>query len=73
MATGDLVVSAPVVGPAPFVTIELAAKITGYSELAIERKIERGVWRQGLEWFKAPDGRRLINLKGYEEWAKSTA
>ena len=55
---------------APYVLIPRAAEITGYSAKAIERKIERGQWREGLEWVKAPDGHRLISIEGYKKWAE---
>jgi hypothetical protein len=55
---------------APYVVIEKAAQITGYSKRAIEAKIERGVWLEGKVWVHAPDGRRLISLKGYEQWVE---
>lgn len=55
---------------APYVVIEKAAEITGYTRRAIEEKIARGVWLEGREWVKAPDGRRLISLKGYQQWVE---
>lgn len=55
---------------APYVTIEKAAQVTGYSRRAIEAKIERGVWLKGLVWVNAPDGRRLISMKGFQQWAE---
>lgn len=53
-----------------YVTIELAALITGYSMDAINRKIDSGVWIQGKEWKQAPDGRRLVDMLGYEAWVE---
>lgn len=55
---------------APFVTIEKAAQVTGYSKRAIEEKIARGVWLKGREWTHAPDGRRLISMKGFQQWVE---
>ena len=52
----------------PFVLIPRAAEITGYSVRAIELKIEKGQWVLGREYVVAPDGRRLISMKGYEQW-----
>ena len=52
-----------------FVTIDLAALITGYSEKAIRRKMEDGVWLEKKVWVRAPDGRCLIDIRGYERWA----
>ncbi len=42
--------------------------MTGYSVRAIEEKFAKGVWLEGREWVKAPDGRRLVSMKGYEAW-----
>lgn len=55
---------------APYVVIEKAAEITGYTRRAIEEKIARGVWLEGQVWVHAPDGRRLISLKGYAQWVE---
>lgn len=65
--------TAILIAPAQYVTIALAAAITGYSEVAIRRKIEDGKWLSGREYVKAPDGRVLISLKGYERWAERAA
>lgn len=54
----------------PYVVIKKAAELTGYSVTAIERKIDRGEWREGEVWFKAPDGRRLISIKGFAAWVE---
>ena len=50
------------------VTIERFSELTGYSEFAIRSKIKRGDWRQGEQFFKAPDGRILMSLEGYAQW-----
>ena len=56
--------------PTQYVTIPLAAALTGYSPKAIRRKIESGVWLEGREFRKAPDGHVLISMKGYQEWVE---
>lgn len=56
-----------------YVLIPRAAELTGYSPRAIELKIKRGIWREGLEWRKAPDGRRMINLPGVQRWVEQVA
>jgi hypothetical protein len=58
------------VAPARYVTIVLAAGLTGYTVQAIETKIARGIWVEGREWKRAPDGRVLIDMRGYERWAE---
>jgi hypothetical protein len=55
--------------PARFVTIELASSLTGFSPGAIRTKIARGVWLEQRQFVKR-DGRVLIDLKGYEQWAE---
>lgn len=58
--------------PAPrYVLISKAAELTGYTKRAIETKIARGQWVEGREWVKAPDGHRMISLRGYAAWVES--
>jgi hypothetical protein len=51
-----------------WVTIKKAAELTGYTEAAIRSKIAEGVWVEGKVWKRAPDGRPLISMEGYEAW-----
>jgi hypothetical protein len=57
------------VTPARFVRIPLAEALTGYTAEAISTKVKRGVWLEGKEYIRAPDGSILIDLEGYERWA----
>jgi hypothetical protein len=61
------------ISPAPYITIHLAALITGLTEKAIRRKIESGKWIEGREFRRSPDGGIFISLKGYQEWVESAA
>ncbi|MDJ1165971.1 excisionase [Burkholderia gladioli pv. gladioli] len=62
------------IAPAPYVTVALAAVITGLSEKAIRRKIEDGKWIEGREFRRSPDGGIFISIKGYQQWVeKATA
>jgi hypothetical protein len=61
----------PVVAPTRYVLLSLAQLITGYSIKAMERKIERGDWTEGKVWRRAPDGRILIDLTGFQKWVES--
>jgi hypothetical protein len=54
---------------ARFVTIELASTMTGFTRKAIESKIYRGDWLEGLHWVRR-DGRVLIDMQSYERWAE---
>ncbi|AVS94498.1 excisionase [Paracidovorax avenae] len=53
-----------------FVTIELAAAMTGFSPAAIRAKINKGVWIEERQWIKR-EGRVLIDMRGYEKWVES--
>lgn len=66
----DTSASSAVVQVAPYVTIKMAAAQTGLSEKAIRRKIEDGVWLEGREWRRAPDGRLYISMRGYQAWVE---
>lgn len=60
-----------IVAPARYVLLPLANAITGYTIKAMERKIERGDWAEGKVWRRAPDGRILIDMLGYQRWVES--
>lgn len=53
-----------------YMTIRKFASESGYSEDAIRSKIRDGIWRLGEIWYKAPDGRTLIDTEGYESWVE---
>jgi len=59
-----------VVGTARYVLLPLANLLTGYSIKAMERKIERGDWQEGKVWRRAPDGRIVIDVLGYQRWVE---
>ena len=59
-----------VVGTARYVLLPLANLLTGYSVKAMERKIERGDWQEGKVWKRAPDGRIVIDVLGYQRWVE---
>jgi hypothetical protein len=60
-----------VVGTARYVLLPLANLLTGYSVKAMERKIERGDWQEGKVWQRAPDGRIVIDVLGYQRWVEN--
>lgn len=53
-----------------FVTVRKASEMTGYTEDAIRTKLNTGVWPEGLVWKWGPDSVILIDLEGYDKWAK---
>jgi hypothetical protein len=56
--------------PTRYVLLPIAALVTGYTVKAMERKIERGDWIEGKVWRRAPDGRILVDLVGYQKWVE---
>ncbi len=44
--------------------------MTGYTQKAVQKKIERRQWRIGQVLRKAPDGHVTIDLDGYERWVE---
>lgn len=54
--------------PAEYVTIGLAARLTGLTEHAIRGKIRAGKWVEGRQFVRSPDGGVFISLKGVERW-----
>ena len=63
-------VSAP--PPSRYVLMPLATLVTGYTVKAMQRKIERGDWQEGKLWRRAPDGRIVIDLEGYQKWVEGS-
>ena len=61
------------IAPAPYVTIALAAIITGLTEKAIRRKIEDGKWIEGREYMRSPDNGLFISIQGYKQWVERKA
>lgn len=58
--------------PPQWILIPLFASLTGYSEKAVRRKIEDGVWLSGKHFKKAPDGRITMNLQEYYKWVEQS-
>lgn len=59
------------VSPAPYVTVKLAALVTGLTEKAIRRKIGDGKWVEGREFRRSPDGTIFVSMTGYMKWVES--
>lgn len=47
--------------------------IYGYTRDAVMGKIRNGVWQEGKEYLKAPDGKLHIIEQGYLQWVYSAA
>jgi len=54
-----------------WMTVRGLSKEVGYTENAIRIKCQRDVWRQGIVWKKAPDGKIVIDYLAVQRWMKS--
>lgn len=56
---------------ARYVKLPIFEAMTGYTAKAIRRKIEEGIWLEGKEYRRAPDGHILIDIEGYYRWVEN--
>ena len=54
-----------------YIRLPLFESLTGYTQKAVRRKIEDGVWIEGRQYRRAPDGHILIDMQGYEKWVEN--
>jgi hypothetical protein len=60
----------PSIASARYVLLPLASAISVYTVNAMRMKIERGDWPEGRVWIRAPDGRTMIDVSGYQKWVE---
>lgn len=53
-------------------TVRQFSAESGYTEAAIRAKMADGTWTENIVWRHSPDGRVLIDVRGYEAWVEST-
>jgi hypothetical protein len=53
---------------ARYIRITLFCEKTGYTDRAVRRKIQEGVWQEGREFRRTPDRNILIDLNAYKKW-----
>lgn len=63
--------SLPAPLPVYLVQLSVFEGLTGYTPDAVQKKIRRGEWREGVHFRRAPDGHILIDLRGYHQWGES--
>jgi hypothetical protein len=52
----------------PYQRISAFSQGSGLTEKAIRRKIEDGIWVEGREFIRAPDGCIYVSVKGFAAW-----
>lgn len=50
--------------------LQTYAELVGYTDKAVRRKIEEGVWQEGVHYRRAPDGRLWVDVQGVERWVE---
>lgn len=58
------------IAPARYVKLPLFEAISGYTQKAVQRKIQEGRWIEGREYRRAPDGHILVDLEGFARWVE---
>jgi len=53
-----------------YVRIKKFVELTGYTDKAVRCKISEGVWLEGKQWRRAPDGAILVDMVEYERWVE---
>lgn len=53
-----------------YVQLPKFEELTGYTSDAFHAKRRKGEWREGVHFRVAPDGRILMDLRAYHEWAE---
>jgi len=51
-----------------YVLLPVFCALTGYTLKAVRRKIEEGVWLEGVQYYRAMDGHIFMDLAGFEQW-----
>ncbi len=57
--------------PIYYVKLDVFEQTTGYSPDAVQKKIKRGEWREGIHFRRAPDGHILMDLRAYNAWVEN--
>jgi len=59
-----------IVRPLRYVQLPVFETLSGYTPKAVERKIAAGVWMEGREYRRAPDGHVMVDLVEFERWVE---
>jgi len=70
LVESSLTAQGSVVTPSRYVTIDLFSAVTGLTPAAVRKRIERGVYLEGKQFRRAPDGRIRMDLQRHERWVE---
>lgn len=54
----------------PHVRLAKFCEDAGWTYRAAENKIAKGVWLEGYEYHRAPDGSLCVDIIGYNKWVQ---
>jgi hypothetical protein len=57
-------------GEVRYLRVAKFCELTGWTDRAVRRKIQEGVWLEGREYRRAPEGSILIDMQGYNQWVE---
>lgn len=57
--------------PVYYVQLDVFERLTGYSADAVQKKVNRGIWREGVHFRRAPDGHVFMDLRAYHQWVEN--
>lgn len=52
------------------VLLKKYAEQSGYTEKALREKIHKGVWAEGVHYYRSPDRHIVINIEEVEKWQR---
>ena len=59
------------VAPIHYVRVPVFCELTGYTVDAVDGKVRKGVWLEGIHYRRAPDGHILIDLRAFHAWVEN--
>ena len=53
-----------------YVKVKKFSELTGYTEDATRKKIQSGVWMEGIHYRHAPNNRIQMDMDAYTDWVE---
>lgn len=53
-----------------YVTVKKFSELTGYTEKAVQAKIQKGVFIEGIHYRHSPDNRVQLDMEAYYSWVE---
>ena len=53
-----------------YVLLNVFCSLSGYTDKAVRRKLEDGVWVEGRHYKKLPDGHIAMDMQAFYKWCE---